>query len=344
MDNINETRSDLLLDMLTFKRPHGSESEAAFIAKFIEPLEFNPNVQDYFKDDVGNIYIKTQGETKTLFTGHTDTMHSTSGMQEVWMDVEGTAFIDFKGEVLGADDGAGVFLLIEMIKAGVPAWFQFTAGEERGGIGSRFASEQRPNWLKQFDYAIAFDRKATHSIITHQFNGRCCSDEFGLAFGELLGMNHVLDTTGSFTDTANYTHLIPECTNVSVGYQHEHGPQETLDVHYVLALAEKLCSIDWANAGLPVKRDPADEGFLDTFGSYGKRYAKWDEGDLGDVPGFDDLCSVTEDEMYEWVMNSPTESVVWTIQNLLQDMIELKQELRGLESMSQGSFAGYDYI
>ena len=39
--------------------------------------------------------------------------------QEVFLDTFGTAFVDQASDCLGADDGAGVFLMLEMIDANV---------------------------------------------------------------------------------------------------------------------------------------------------------------------------------------------------------------------------------
>ena len=40
------------------------------------------------------------------------------------------------------------------------------------------------------------------------------------------------DTGGSFTDTANYTDIIPECTNLSCGYYNAHTQSEYQITHF----------------------------------------------------------------------------------------------------------------
>jgi hypothetical protein len=134
----------------------------------------------------------------------------------------------------------------------------FHRGEERGGIGSAALSLSDSDWLMTFDRAIAFDRRATGSVITHQLGTRCCSDEFAIELGKRLhggcrDLVYTPDTTGSFTDTANYTELISECTNVSVGYMNEHSGHETLNVEHLARLRKAALVIDWES--LPSLRD-----------------------------------------------------------------------------------------
>ena len=112
----------------------------------------------------------------------------------------------------------------------------------------------------EFDRAIAFDRRGIDSVITHQGWGRCCSDAFGSALAEELMKNNdalmmLNDDTGVYTDTAEFTDIIPECTNISVGYAREHTQEESLDLIYYQNLAAAVLTVDWD--GLPVERDPS---------------------------------------------------------------------------------------
>jgi hypothetical protein len=61
-----------------------------------------------------------------------------------------------------------------------------------------------------------------------------------------------LDPTGVFTDSANFTELIPECTNVSVGYFNEHTHDELQNITYLEKLAKACVSANWDK--LVVKR------------------------------------------------------------------------------------------
>jgi hypothetical protein len=91
--------------------------------------------------------------------------------------------------------------------------------------------------------------------------GECCSDEFAQALSDQFNkadptFTFEPDDTGIYTDTAEYTHLIPECTNISCGYSGEHTPSETLDVEFLVALRNAcIHCVDWDD--LPVVREAA---------------------------------------------------------------------------------------
>lgn len=239
-----------LLQMLTYRRPAGSTSERAFRERFLAPLGVQP-------DKAGNLILRI-GDAPVLWSCHTDTVHSKPGRQNVRLSAKGQltlARLQFDSDCLGADDGAGCWLMREMILSKVEGLYVFHFGEERGGIGSTHIASETPELLKGIRYAIALDRAGERSVITRQFGGRCASDTFAEALGKAIGLGMEPDGTGTFTDTANYTELIPECTNLSVGYDGAHSDKESLDVPFVVALRDRLCKLD--TRSLPVLRDPS---------------------------------------------------------------------------------------
>jgi hypothetical protein len=243
-------RLDTLLDMLEYCRPAGSRAEGYFIQRFIANL---PNAE---RDAFGNWHV-TVGDADVLWSCHTDTVHTKGGMQKVTYDPL-TGIISLPGNsksnCLGADCTAGVFLMTEMIKAQVPGHYVFHYGEERGGIGSSALAKNCPTFLDQFTMAIALDRRGTTDVITHQGWGRCASEEFVLALAAALGPGYA-PAQGVYTDTAEYVDLIPECTNLSVGYRGEHTAWETLDSRYLFRLLIVLLKLDTSK--LPIVRNPA---------------------------------------------------------------------------------------
>lgn len=228
-----------LSDMLTYRRAHNSLGEAQFIDRFILPSA--PEVIAA-KDGTIHAYVRRIGDSPAVFCAHVDSVHNRMNPEPR----QKIAFDSFAGEFivadaaqrdcLGADDAAGCYVLLEMIAASVPGMYIFFRGEERGGIGSNYVAHHRANLFDGKEYAIQFDRRGTQSIITEMMVGRTCSDEFALSLSDALGMGHTCDNTGSFTDTANLSDLIPECTNISIGYENEHSRHETLNANYVLQL------------------------------------------------------------------------------------------------------------
>ena len=53
---------------------------------------------------------------------------------------------------------------------------------------------------------------------------------------------------------AEFTDIISECTNLSVGYYREHTVSESQDIEHLESLAQACLGVDWEN--LPTKRDP----------------------------------------------------------------------------------------
>lgn len=252
------------LNILSYKRPAGSKTEEEAIKRFIDVL---PNVQ---VDAFGNRIVRVGTENTTMFSCHTDTVHHTEGMQQPLYDPhKGEIFVSHD-ECLGADDGAGIVIMIALIKAGINGLYVFHREEEIGGNGSDYIQKNTPELVDGIERCIAFDRRGTESIITHQGYERCCSDKFCEDFAQELmksGKWFFPDNTGSFTDSANYTHLIPECTNLSCGYDGEHTSAETLDVAFVQELINALIEVNFDN--LITDRDPSVDDYDFNFNDYG---------------------------------------------------------------------------
>jgi hypothetical protein len=240
-------------DFFSYKRPHGSKTEQQWIDRFILPRLGS----NWFQDAVGNFHLDLRDsmDNRTLFVAHVDTVHHDAGRQKVSVGKDNVVRV-VDGDCLGADDGAGVLVLLALIEMRVPAYYVFTRCEERGGVGATHLAANHADLLAQFDRAIAFDRKGTSSVITHQGWGRCCSDEFAYTLSDLMSYDELMyapDDGGVYTDTAEFVNIIPECTNISVGYLNEHTVRETLDLTHLKALINCAIALDWDS--LPVVRD-----------------------------------------------------------------------------------------
>lgn len=225
-----------IVSLLQYRRPAGSRTERQFIREHLSPLGLKT-------DKAGNLYKRIGKDSPVMWSCHTDTVHTKGGMQRLLVKdgIVTTASPD--SNCLGADDTAGIWLMSEMIRADVPGLYVFHRGEEIGGVGSTYIATRFPELLERTRFAIAFDRRGAGSIITHQ-GSRCCSDAFADSLSDALGLGHAKDSTGTFTDTANYTELVGECTNVSAGYANEHHAIESLDTSYLITLRDALLSFD----------------------------------------------------------------------------------------------------
>ncbi len=254
----HNSRLARLLDMLTYCRPAGSSADNAFREAFIKPT---PGA---YVDRFDNYHVTIGDAPRVLFSCHTDTVHRQSGRQTVHYDpTTGVITLSKRSRkhsnCLGADDTAGCFVMLELIAAGIPGRYVFHYGEECGADGSRSLALHHESWLQETPIAIAFDRRGRHDVITHQSAGRCCSDAFAQSLANQLtdrGLPYAPSDHGIFTDTANYTDAIGECTNLSVGYADEHRSSESLSVPHVFALIDALLTVDYG--ALVVQRKPGE--------------------------------------------------------------------------------------
>ena len=301
-----------LLDMLQYKRPHESKSERRFIRRFIDPYMYHANVTTWREDWYGN-RIATVGDPKarTIFSCHTDTVHRHKGRQRLIHDTHQEVVYKDDGEPLGADDGAGVWLLLEMIDSGVDGTYIFHRAEEIGGLGSEWITGSDAQWITgNYDRCIAFDRKGTKDIITEQMTGVCCSDNFAWALGRQLKLGHVPSNMGSFTDTANYVELVSECSNVSVGYDFEHTENECLDLSYLGALRDAVMRVNWEDLPTEHVYDPNSgfSGWGNTYQFGGTKSMESPHYDSSNYdPGFlaDDPWFRNESEALQYLMDNP---------------------------------------
>lgn len=201
--------------------------------------------KDISKDSHGNYFYQI-GESRSIFAAHLDTVSSKH--QDVKHVLDGETIKTDGTTTLGADDKAGVTILIWMMKHNIPGTYYFFIGEESGCIGSGLAAKYG-EFKGKYDRIISFDRRGTTSIITHQSWSRCCSDVFADALCDQLNksdkLKYIKDDGGVYTDSAEFVDLIPECTNVSVGYYSEHTMRESQDIRHLV----DLCQFDWIIIG-----------------------------------------------------------------------------------------------
>ena len=285
---------------LSRKRPHNTHEVSNFTAWLFEQLPAELKSFTHV-DGAGNLHIDARGAgSRTLFIAHVDTVHKDTGVnlikktQTHWYA---------NGAPLGADDGAGCAMLMHLIHSGVKGYYIFSQGEECGGIGAKFIASNYIDLLKQFDRAIAFDRRGIDSVISHQGMGRCASDTFCQALASALNehndnLMYSPDDTGVYTDTAEFTDDIPECTNISVGYYNEHGDRENLDIVHFAALAIAVAKLDWEN--LPTDRDPTVPEYKDYgYGKHNYNTAWWSGYGVYDTKGAKDTKIVQSDHWYD---------------------------------------------
>ena len=244
------------LSLVTETYPHGHEEE---VVDYITP--------GLKKDNYGNYYTII-GESDTVFTCHLDTASRTKSEVNLISYVKNDEeFIVTDGNsILGADDKAGVTVMMYMIANNVPGVYWFFIGEERGGLGSRHVSNNIQNYpfMSGKKKCVSFDRRNYHSVITQQMGLQCCSNEFAQQICDQMGKSGLklsIDPTGVFTDSANFIDQINECTNISVGYFNEHTHQEMQNMTYLESLCKAAVSCNWSELKVYRKLEEESEAF-----------------------------------------------------------------------------------
>ena len=122
---MNITKCFLKLTSRTY--PHGTEKDLFHLLN-----------KDLKEDNFGNLFIKI-GDNDVMFTSHLDT--ATKALCQV-NHIFNKNIIKTDGKsILGADDKAGVTIMLYMIEHNIPGLYYFFLGEEVGCVGSRKLAE-----------------------------------------------------------------------------------------------------------------------------------------------------------------------------------------------------------
>ncbi|MGR3808605.1 M28 family peptidase [Pasteurella testudinis] len=255
--------SSTIPTICTYRRGHGGEGERLFINEFLLPTLAEVTTAPVTVDGYGNILVDA-GRADVLFVAHVDTVHlpEEPPKQVVELNDYTLSLVSKNATCLGADDGAGIAVLLYLLSRGVEGQYLFTRCEERGGIGASYFYDNSKAVLNAAKIAIEIDRRGYTDVIYSQGVGDCASLEFATSLADRLGQKMKPSDLGSFTDIATFADIIPECVNLSAGYFNEHTPKETVNLEYVDLLARALELVVWET--LPITREAGD------FGNYGQ--------------------------------------------------------------------------
>lgn len=246
-----------IMEMFSYARPPASGTEDAFVSRFLTPLGFK---RDLYRNLVLEVPERDGSRSRVLFSSHVDTVSRKEGIQTLHFDGETLALSKrSKAEgfsCLGADDTAGVWIMVQMIRAKVPGVYVIHHAEESGCLGSGRLAENDPAFFRGIEIALAFDRAGTSDVITHQMGRRTASNGFAWSLVRQLKGTFEPSDAGVYTDTNEYADLVAECSNLSVGYYGQHSQRETQDVGFLIDLAASLIACDWSS--LNVERKPGD--------------------------------------------------------------------------------------
>jgi hypothetical protein len=216
----------------------------AFIEEVLLPF-LDDRGLDYEVDVHYNVYVGNGDTSKDLYIAHTDTCDrvDTPRLKFVdTIDVEAGDLIAYlptsNHRCLGADDGAGVYILLSLIDANVDGRYLFTTGEEKGLIGMRYwmSIPYNVESLVGVENCYEFDRQGEHEIIVVQSGQQMADYDEAFKLSEELcacGLELYPSSQGVYTDNIELWGIVPNVYNIAVGYQSQHTPNEWLNVTFV---------------------------------------------------------------------------------------------------------------
>ena len=195
-----------------------------------------------------NDYIFAVGDIPVALAAHMDTVFK-QPPEEIFFDPKKNVLWSPDG--LGADDRAGVFAIIQIIRAGYRPHIIFTADEEIGGKGAMsLAKLECP--FNDLKYIIELDRRGSNDCVFYD----CENSEFA-DYVETFGFEY---NFGSYTDICEFCPSWKIAgVNLSIGYRDEHTYSEVLFVGQMLSTVEKVKKMldDSHNLTEPFKYIPA---------------------------------------------------------------------------------------
>lgn len=189
----------------------------------------------YSKDSVISTkdYVYAQGTIPVGLVAHADTVH-VQLPKEIFFDNDKNVI--WSPEGIGADDRAGIYAIIDIIREGYRPTVIICNEEEVGGIGARKFVEAFPEPLTKINFLLELDRMGYNDMVFYS-----CDNP---AFEEYLKPYGFASDWGSFSDVATIGPAWKVAfANLSIGYEDEHTKAERLYFDWMFETIEKVKNI-----------------------------------------------------------------------------------------------------
>lgn len=184
---------------------------------------------EFYDDEIGDFRVRhnpkftyAPGDIPVMLVAHCDTVCYQPVMRIgacTANDGVSTAITNMDQAPLGADDRAGIFIILKLIAAGYRPHILLTTDEEIGGGGALAAAEKIP--VPDIKFILELDRMGSNDAAMYD----CDNKEFK----DMLRGYGFTPVSGTFSDICFFA---PDwdiaAANLSVGYYHEHTPWEML--------------------------------------------------------------------------------------------------------------------
>ena len=174
-------------------------------------------------------YIVAEGNIPIALVAHMDTVFPRPAQNIYYDRVKN---VIWSPEGLGADDRAGIFAIIQILRKGLLPHIIFTTDEEKGAIGAfHLSNEKCP--FKDLRYIIQLDRRGSNDCVFYD----CFNEDF-ITYVEEFGFAEAI---GSFSDISVICPAWKVAgVNLSIGYADEHSVSETLHINQMFATIDRV--------------------------------------------------------------------------------------------------------
>ena len=175
-------------------------------------------------------YLYAIGNIPVALVAHCDTVFP-QPPTDIFYDSEKNVMWSPDG--LGADDRAGIWAMIKIIRTGLRPHIILTTDEEIGALGASKLVEDCPKPFADMKYLIQLDRRGSNDCVFYD-----CYNEGFVDYVEAFGF---CEAWGSFSDISV---ICPAWeiagVNLSIGYQDEHSAVETLWIGHMNKTINKV--------------------------------------------------------------------------------------------------------
>ena len=182
---------------------------------------------------ISDKYICAKGDIPVGLVAHLDTVHKFPAY-EMYHDPFKKVMWSPYG--IGADDRAGVFSILEILRAGYRPSVIFCCQEEVGGIGASYLAFDYEKPFADMKYLIELDRQGKDDSVYYKCDNK--------DFEEMINSFGFKTAYGSFSDISI---IAPQwgisAVNLSIGYYDEHSIEETWHYEETFETIEKVYKI-----------------------------------------------------------------------------------------------------
>lgn len=279
------------------------------------------------------IYNKSDVNFPILFVAHVDTVKRDKKKADIVCTTSG--IVRNKKGILGADDRAGVAILLALKKLYPQIHLLFTNFEESGAHGAQVFAKRNNLSIEDYKLLVEFDRRGTKHFVSYtalptemkKFVEKTTNTEYNAG--------------GSFSDIRilSSTFKIP-AVNMATGYTNEHSSSETLNLKWWYASLEYGISLIKAEKEIPLVEKYVPDSFgnrdynrtnASNYGFYTGKYAsaKMEAGAKELASYRDRIARIIENTYPEAILEALLQNT-----NLSEDALEIYQQFSSWNELS----------